>query len=613
MKISTTKRITALLSALILTVTGFDPAFSAFAGTTDNTSGAIDLTYTHFDIQQLIDAGTNLKNACLKENNDDEVFLCYQKVFDLYKNFGSSLILSTINKDVSGNSDEYKYENSIQYDALNAFSEALYYPFFESQYKELFEDNVPSRIRSYILSIHSKTPSTGFLDNTTQSELKQKYHELYEYANSVSVEDFEMQAAQIYIDLTKDRKEQIGSIYPDLDYEDAFYKYYNRDYSGQDIEKNKENIKKTSRFVFQYCMDTVLRTAAQYSEDELTSILYSNDSSKDYVSDVLLKYSPDISEDIYKSAQFMHDNNLFFKGTQNSTTGGYTSFLFGQNVPVVFVNGQSDRDTLRMVTHEFGHFNAFLKSDLSSLIPNTDVLNTDISEVQSQGMEVLFWNYYDDIYGNYSDLAKAYAVYQFAETFITGFFINDFESTVSKQTDTITPEELIQLYHDMQNEYGLTIASSTPFGYASEPFLQPFYTISYSVSLLPVWKFITETTENREAAIEKYTKFSDIDVLDPKNSFLKSLSDLGFGDILNENYINSIRKFCGDYVDSIEGILNGDINKDGTVSSSDLVLLKKIFLQDIDPASYNSKQADLNRDGKLSASDLVEMMYRLLK
>lgn len=615
MKISTTKKITALFSALVLTVTGFNPAFSAFAGT-DADSSAVDLTYTRFDIKPLVDAGVKLKNACSKEKNDEEVLSCYQKVLDLYQDFGSALVLSSIEKDSSGNSDEYLYESSINNDVMLAFSEALYYPFFESQYKKLFEENVSSYIRSFILSIHSEKSDIGSLDQSTRAELNQKYQELYQSfykLHSISSEEFEMQSAQIYIDLVKNQKEKLCSLYPQAaDCEEAFYQYYNRDYSGQDIENRKESIRKTSNFIFNYCVDTLMQTVSQYSENDMYSILYGYDSQNDYLSDVLLKYSSDISEEVYKSAKYMYDNTLLFKGTPYSTTGGYTSFLYNQNTPVVFVNGNTDRDTLRMVIHEFGHFNAFLNSDLSENFPNADGQNIDISEVQSQGMEVLFWNYYDDIYGDYSNLVKAYALYQFAETFITSFFVNEFESAVIDQIDTITPEEVIKLFHEMQSEYDVFGQLPTPFGSISSLILQPFYTISYSMSLLPVWELISITNEGRSEAVEKYTKISNVNALDPDSKFLKALSDSGFSDILNDEYINSIRKICADYADSIEGIINGDINKDGAISATDLMLLKKIFLQDIEPGSYNVKQADLNRDGKLTASDLVAMVLKLL-
>ncbi len=614
MTISTAKKFTALFSALVLTVTGFNPAASAYADTVE-VSSTVDLTYTRFDIQSLNDAGIKLKNACSKKNNEEEVLSCYQKVFDLYQEYSSALVLSTIEKDVSGNNDEYVYESSINYDVMIAFSEALYYPFFESGYTQLFEENVSSFIRSYVLSIHSETSAISTLDNSTQIELIRKYQDLFQdfyISHLITAEEFEKQAAQIYIDLTKNRKEQLETLYPESDYEEYYYQYYNRDYSTEDIAKEKDSIKKTSTFVYQYCINLLFQILSQYSAEEQVAVLYSNSSQDDYVSDVLIKYSSDISEDVFRSAQFMKDNNLLFTGTSNSTFGGYTTFLLSQDVPVIFVNGQSDRETLKMVIHEFGHFNAFLNSDLSNLLPNSYSPNVDISEVQSQGMEILFWNYYDNIYGDYTELIKAYALYQIAETFVTGFFVNDFESEAAEIIDTITPEELIRLYHEKQNEYGLTEAYQTPFGSVSNYFIQPFYCISYSMSLLPVWELISTAPEERTAAIEKYNTFSKVDALDTNNSFLNSLSDSGFGNILDDNYINSIRKICGDYSDSIEGIINGDLNKDGTVSATDLVMLKKIFLQDMEPDSYNAKQADLNRDGKLTASDLVEMIMKLL-
>ncbi len=612
MKINTTKKVAAFISAIVLALSGSGTAISAFAETTENTS-VIDFTYTRFDIQKLNDAGAGLKDACLKENNDAEVLEKYQKIFEMYRDYGSAFVLASLDKDIYGKFDEYVYENSISTEVTLAFSEALYFPFFESQYKKLFEDSVSPYIRSMVMSIHSEAQDISAIDNQTQTELTQKYQELCLSFNSgsVSIEDFEIKSAEIYIDLTKNKMEQLAIVAPEINFEDVFFSFYNRDYSKTDIEKNKESIINTTKYIYQYAADTLTKTCAKYRSEDILNALYTNERQCDFITDVLLEYGSDISGDVYDSAKFMQDNGLLFLGTQSGIYGGYTTFLLNQNVPLVFVNGQSDRDTLRMIIHEFGHFNSFLKSDLTEHMPNSDGPNIDISEVQSQGMELLFWNYYDDIYGDYSDLIKAHALFQIAETFLFGFSTNDFESEVISQIETITPEETVNLFHEKQNEYGMTEIYQTPFGAVSNYILSPFYSISYSMSLLPLWGLIGSTPEERNSAIEKYNKFTYVDAMDSTNTFLSSLSEAGYENILNDKYISSIRSTCADYADSIEGILNGDLTNDGTIAADDLIMLKKIILQDIETGSYNFKQADLNRDGKLTASDLAEMVYRI--
>lgn len=611
MKNHRTGKIVSFFSALVLATSGLTQSFSVYADETDSPA-VIDLSYKRFDLQEIIDAGDILKNACLIENNEEEVLKCYQKIFRLFQEYGSAYTLASLSKDAYGEYEEYLYEAGIYLDVSIAIADALYSPFFESQYTQMFDETIPSSMKLFVFTIHD-TPNISILDNSKQTDMVKEYQDLCKSFNNglISIEDFELQSAQIYIDLTKLKIEQLQTVSPGADYEDSFFISYGRDYSNEEVEKYKENVKATCSYIYKYAVSTLINTASKFNEDDKYRILFGKEEDCDFLNDVLMKYGTEISGDISYSAQYILDNNLLIEGTPQGIIGGYTTFLYNQNVPLIFINGNSSRDSFRMTIHEFGHFNSFLKSDLTELYPNSVSPNIDISEVQSQGMEILFWNYYDDIYGEYSSLVKAYALYQTAQTFMLGFLTNDFESEAVRNIDNITPEELLVLFHKTQAEYGLEQSAQTPFGAISNYMLQPFYCLSYSMSLLPLWELIEENNTDKAQAVEKYNNFSNVNALDSRSRFLSALSESGFGNILDPEYIDSIRTICADYADSIDGILNGDLNNDGVLSAEDLLILKNIFLEENDSEKYNLKQADINRDGKLTASDLAELVFRL--
>ncbi len=47
------------------------------------------------------------------------------------------------------------------------------------------------------------------------------------------------------------------------------------------------------------------------------------------------------------------------------------------------------------VVHEFGHFNSVYHDDTPALYTN---INMDVSEIHSQGLELLFYPYYEQMY-----------------------------------------------------------------------------------------------------------------------------------------------------------------------------------------------------------------------
>ncbi|WP_338127144.1 dockerin type I repeat-containing protein [Ruminococcus champanellensis] len=61
-----------------------------------------------------------------------------------------------------------------------------------------------------------------------------------------------------------------------------------------------------------------------------------------------------------------------------------------------------------------------------------------------------------------------------------------------------------------------------------------------------------------------------------------------------------------------DDILTGDINLDGKLSVSDVVLLQKYLIKSGKLTADQAKRADLNRDGVLNAYDLALLKHTML-
>ena len=62
------------------------------------------------------------------------------------------------------------------------------------------------------------------------------------------------------------------------------------------------------------------------------------------------------------------------------------------------------------------------------------------------------------------------------------------------------------------------------------------------------------------------------------------------------------------------GFIKGDMNSDGKVTVSDLMVVVDIFLgkDNIEPYKYNHTRADMNGDNTITIADVIEMVNIIL-
>lgn len=601
------RKIAAFFAAAVLTFSAAAQSFSVTAAV-DTTKTDFDLTYKRFDPQLIRDAGEKIKEACQKENNDKEVLSCCKEICSLYYKFSTATYLSMIMQFNNEGSEEYQYEISISDEVNVAVSDALYPILTESEYADIIHDEIPVPIYIAIYQYHDFNETE---DKYTQksAECIGEYNDLVNLLNNggITLDDFELESARIYLDLIKNYEASVKQQDPDLTLEEYYNKIYNRDYSYDDIAKCKESITDTIGYLYNYSVTSMNMVLSHKDQTALVNYLMTPNEELDIVEDILVKYAQDLSEEYAKYAQYLHDGGLLIKAPDNTAPQAYTFPFIEFNTPVIYLSAPSDADSIIFLIHEFGHFNAFCNTDLQ----DNDVtgVNLDIAEIQSQGMEVLFLKYYDEIFGEYSDYLKMYMISRLTNVMLLGCYVNDFEHDIFQSPGSFTPKQVVELFHEKQSAYGIPEQLQAPFGGTPNYFNSPYYCISYALSLIPVWKLLETDMTDPEKAEQLYYNYTKIDAYNNDNKFLDSLKKTGFGNIFESDYIDSLRYSISDYCDSVEGILNGDLTGDGVVSAEDLLTLKKIMVQDIE--DYDIRIADINRDGKLTASDLAELAYRL--
>ena len=439
--------------------------------------------------------------------------------------------------EIAYDSDWYNERLEEEYDACGenyyVVYEALSFAFSRGyateEYKELFAPYiVEENLEYYNDKAMSLKRAEGYarVDYQVSDEYLDEYYDI-SYDEDMSEKDKNLKCAEIYLDIL--------SSYDT----DTFYDSYNRDYTPEDVLKLSDTIK-------EYFIPL---------SDELLDRFYDNKHSDDvFDSPVTFKepfstiqqYAEKLSPDIKKSADKIIDDGLFTiaKGDE-CYTGSYTIDLPVENSALVFIYNDDSFYDMQTAIHEFGHFHSSFYDETPSFLEEP---NLDVAEIQSQAMELLFMQFYDEMYGSQSDAMKLYKAYDFVDTVIQGFLIGEFEYTVLRERDNLSADDVVKCYEDIMGEY----ADSYPLYYIDHIFSQPGYYVSYGTSALAALDILDDCVNDTGKALEKYEKMSKQPSNSPDCRFRAALSECGFEDVMNEEYIAKLSDEILAFADSIK-------------------------------------------------------------
>lgn len=421
----------------------------------------------------------------------------------------------------------------------------------EEKYDKCYEDfYAVYEIISYVFTICSLSEEYGHLfDEFVTDDMVEYYEDMtMETVEEYAREDY--QFMDIYLDdyydtaysdkFDDDEKNLLcAKIYLDIleNYDtESFYEQYYRDYTPDEV--------------IELC--DVIRSEIVPVYNQLFERLYDLDGIDDIIDspvyfenpfEEILKYSSRLSPDIEKSAKKILDENLYTIASGDECyDGSFTVDLTAQNSALVYVYDDEFFEGFLTAVHEFGHFHASFYDDTTTF---RQMNNLDIAEIQSQGLELLFMQFYDEIYGKQSDAMKIIKTASILESVITGFFIGEFEYTVLENRDEMSPKDVIECYNEIMGD----LSEDLPFYYITHIFEQPAYYISYGTSALASF----EIFENPENALELYEKIVEIPCNSDEYQFKSALEKCGFSDVLNEEYIKNLAERITAFSDAIIG------------------------------------------------------------
>lgn len=348
---------------------------------------------------------------------------------------------------------------------------------------------------------------------------------------------------EVYMNLVKTRA-KIAKVCGYANYADYCYdKTYLRDYRPEDAAALSTLVKKY-----------IVPINKSFSE-KIANVDFSSLDNLDHAPETLLSEEKAVIEkefpELLESFNYMYDHGFYDIGEDDKKADtGFATLLLDYNAPFMFINPFGNFNDVWALVHETGHYNRFYIS--GDILPGIE-----LAEIDSQGVELLFYYYYDDMIGDDEyTLAKIFLIDLWIKRIIDGCMFDEFQQAIYKNPD-MTLSEINQLYYNLCVEYGYTPTSAYSDAKLGESyawtdvihnFTAPFYYISYATSIIPAWELWSKAQTNFEGAKETYIKLVNRDI---SSTYLQTLSDLGFGNTFHESTIKELALTLGEVIDEV--------------------------------------------------------------
>lgn len=464
-----------------------------------------------------------------KTANSETVKEDIDALLDLYDRIYEAHTYAEIEFYSNYTEDEAEEAYNKVYNVLYVAADLLTYGFvrgFQSEYKELFEpliteDDIESYgDLSYDLDTVRSESESSFWDI---SEERSEYYDIIA-DDSLSDDEKDLKCAEILIDLLKDYDAE------------SLYSQYDRDYSGEEILALGDSIESELMPAMDKLIDAYIDNL---DWDEYFS------SGTEYTEPfkVISEYAPLLSDDLGRSAELIcHDKLYTICNDEAAFEGAFTDELPLESSATIFIGNMDDDQLLPTAIHEFGHFHATFYDDTPTYLSRN---NLDIAEIQSQGLELIFTQFYDELYGDSSDAMKLEQVIDLLDSVISGYLVGEFEYRAVKEKDDLTPQEMVDMFNDIFSYY----VGDYHLYMISHIFESPGYYISYATSALATFDLFEDAFNAPDKALERYEKMARISCNSGEFTFRQALSECGFSDVLTADYITDLGTKVNDFAE----------------------------------------------------------------
>jgi len=488
-----------------------------------------DMEYEHYQRQWLDEYTAPIydlaENGGTQEQFDEADFNLTDELYYIQTLLTLISLKQSADPDDKETADELLYAQEMSYTASDEYWNAMH-AMAASPHADLmsavYDEVLISAFRQYEPSEDDSELSAYNAEN----ELISEYYRLM-----AQPEPDTDAVAEVFTQLVELRRAEAESSGYDNYADYAYDMIYSKDYTPEDAQVVWQGVK-------DYIVPVMNRHSEHvFDEVELLQSSGAIDCSSSAIISAMDSILPKVSSELYDAFRYMLDYELYdIEHDVSKANTGYTSLLYYVNEPFIFNAAYDEFYDYTDMFHEFGHFTNGFYTESDMLFGISD---NDLSELQSQGMELLFTHYYDEIFGEYADAARGYLLMNMIYSIVDGALYDEFQQRIYSEPE-LTPDKVNEIYAELYEEYGYT-----PYdGYETEwlgishNFESPFYYISYSVSALGALELYKLMEESWEQGVDKYLTVCAMDT--EMYYYSEALSEAGLKDIFDPETYSSI-------------------------------------------------------------------------
>jgi len=327
----------------------------------------------------------------------------------------------------------------------------------------------------------------------------------------------------------------------------AYREVYGRDYAAGDI-----------RSVYQAAKDHWVSLESQLqdmvSARDLRTLDIRSRAAGDEILDAIQPYMERIDPELAETFAFMRQYHLCdIAPSESKLPTGYTVGLPVYGTAFIFDCPYGDHQDYSTAIHEFGHFNETFHSVEKELWSEFYI---DVGEIHSQGLEVLFAAYAEELFGATGGRAFYWStISNMVSSVLEGCMYDEFQTAVY-QNPQMTLEEINRLFREISEEYGYFYEDGQEESYfwveIPHTFQNPMYYISYATSALSALDLWLLSLEDRDRAVETYLELA---VMGMSHPYRESVASAGLRDIFRAGVMRELAKGVQN---SLPAVLNGE-------------------------------------------------------
>lgn len=295
----------------------------------------------------------------------------------------------------------------------------------------------------------------------------------------------------------------------------AYTEIYNRDYTLNEIREVYRQVKKELVPLYEQILDR--------ARDDIYGLEDLPASTGEEILNELEPYMAKVHPELGETFRFMRQQHLYdIEAAPNKNGVGYTIALPAYGSAFIFNSPHGGYQDWSTVIHEFGHFNETFHTAGSDLWSDFSI---DVGEIHSQGLEVLFIEYAQDLFG---DKGKGFGwntLLGMVDSVLDGCLYDEFQAMIYDDPD-MTLDEMNVLFDRLSQEYGYADrGKGAAYFWVEVPhnFQQPMYYISYATSALSAIDLYLASLEDREGAVETYMELSALGMSLPYKAAVKKV------------------------------------------------------------------------------------------